>query len=72
MTGTQRQQWQTVAEQFGVDLEQVRRVHVTSPSRGRVADRIESALRRGLNRSLGRPTWRPALTATTGVHAPRR
>jgi predicted nucleotidyltransferase component of viral defense system len=34
--------------------------------RGLVADQIQRAVRRGLARSHGRPTWRPALTATAG------
>jgi predicted nucleotidyltransferase component of viral defense system len=34
--------------------------------RADVAARIEAAVRRGLARSHGRPTWRPALSATTG------
>lgn len=35
-------------------------------SRTDVATRIEAAVRRGLARSHGRPTWRPALSATSG------
>ena len=35
-------------------------------SRGEIAKQIERAVRRGLARSHGRPTWQPALTATTG------
>ena len=35
-------------------------------SRTDVATRIEAAVRRGLARSHGRPTWRPALSATAG------
>lgn len=100
--------WQTVAEQFGVDREQVRRDHLIShvlaalaaevstddlvffggtalsrthlidgrlsedidlialTKRSAVASRIEAAVRRGLARTHGRPTWRPALTATSG------
>lgn len=34
--------------------------------RARTASTIEAAVRRGLARSHGRPTWRPALTATSG------
>jgi len=34
--------------------------------RGDLAKQIESAVRRGLARSHGRPTWQPALTGTTG------
>lgn len=34
--------------------------------RGEVAAKIESAVRRGLARTHGRPIWRPALTATRG------
>ena len=34
--------------------------------RADLAKQIESAVRRGLARSHGRPTWQPALTATTG------
>jgi len=34
--------------------------------RGDMAARVERAVRRGLSRSHGRPTWRPALTATVG------
>ncbi|MDO8107064.1 nucleotidyl transferase AbiEii/AbiGii toxin family protein [Isoptericola sp. b441] len=34
--------------------------------RGQVAAAIEASVRRGLARSHGRPTWRPALTATSG------
>lgn len=37
--------------------------------RGRIAEQIERAVRRGLARSHGRPTWQPALTATTGSQA---
>jgi hypothetical protein len=36
-------------------------------SRRVVAEQIEAAARRGLARSHGRPTWRPALTATSGI-----
>ena len=35
-------------------------------SRTDVAGKIEAAVRRDLARSHGRPTWRPALSATTG------
>jgi hypothetical protein len=35
-------------------------------SRGEIAKQIERAAGRGLARSHGRPTWQPALTATTG------
>jgi len=35
-------------------------------SRGEIAKQIERAVRRGLARSHGRPTWQPALTAITG------
>lgn len=35
-------------------------------SREEIATQIERAVRRGLARSHGRPTWQPALTATTG------
>ena len=35
-------------------------------SRTDVAARIEAAVRRGLARTHGRPTWRPALSATSG------
>jgi len=35
-------------------------------SRTDVAAQIEAAVRRGLARSHGRPTWRPALSATSG------
>jgi len=35
-------------------------------SRNDVAARIEAAVRRGLARSHGRPTWRPALSTTSG------
>lgn len=31
-----------------------------------IAEKIERAVRRGLARSHGRPTWQPVLTATTG------
>lgn len=34
--------------------------------RAELARQIESAVRRGLARSHGRPTWQPALTGTTG------
>jgi len=34
--------------------------------RAELARQIERAVRRGIARSHGRPTWRPALTATTG------
>ena len=34
--------------------------------RADVATQIEAAVRRGLARSHGRPTWRPALSATSG------
>lgn len=34
--------------------------------RGQVADQIEAIVRRGLARTHGRPTWRPALTSTVG------
>ncbi len=34
--------------------------------RAEVAARVEAAVRRGLARSHGRPTWRPALSATSG------
>jgi len=34
--------------------------------RADLAKQIESAVRRGLARSHGRPTWQPALTATSG------
>ena len=34
--------------------------------RADVAERIQSAVRKGLARSHGRPAWRPALSATTG------
>ena len=34
--------------------------------RKEIAEKIERAVRRGLARSHGRPTWQPALTATTG------
>ena len=34
--------------------------------RGDLATQVERAVRRGLSRSHGRPTWQPALTATTG------
>ncbi|RMI06681.1 nucleotidyl transferase AbiEii/AbiGii toxin family protein [Cellulomonas triticagri] len=37
--------------------------------RAQVAEQIESAVRRGLARSHGRPVWRPALTATAGSEA---
>jgi predicted nucleotidyltransferase component of viral defense system len=36
-------------------------------SRARLAEDIEAAVRRGLARSHGRPTWRPALTASSGI-----
>lgn len=35
-------------------------------ARREVAEQIERAVRRGIARSHGRPTWQPALTATTG------
>lgn len=35
--------------------------------RSQVAADLESAVRRGLARSHGRPTWRPALTSTRGA-----
>ncbi|MBO9556039.1 nucleotidyl transferase AbiEii/AbiGii toxin family protein [Cellulomonas sp.] len=35
--------------------------------RARRAEQIEAAVRRGLARSHGRPTWRPALAATSGA-----
>jgi predicted nucleotidyltransferase component of viral defense system len=35
-------------------------------SRREIAEQIESAVRRGLARSHGRPAWQPALTATRG------
>lgn len=35
--------------------------------RSRVAADVEAAVRHGLARSHGRPTWRPALTATRGA-----
>lgn len=108
MTATQHDEWAAVAEQFGADIEQVRRDHLIShmlgaiavgvpadevvffggtalsrtyladarlsedidlialAPRADVAARIEAALRRGLARSHGRPTWRPALSATSG------
>ena len=108
MTATQYDEWAAVAEQFGADIEQVRRDHLIShmlgaiavgvptdavvffggtalsrtyltdarlsedidlialAPRADVAVRIEAALRRGLARSHGRPTWRPALSATSG------
>ena len=108
MTVSQYDEWATVAERFGVDMEQVRRDHLIShllgaiaagvPSddvvffggtalsrtyltdarlsedidlialapRTGVATQIEVAVRRGLARSHGRPTWRPALSATSG------
>ena len=34
--------------------------------RGDMAAQVERAVRRGLSRSHGRPTWQPALTATAG------
>ena len=43
------------------DIDLIARIH-----RGEIAKQIERAVRRGLARSHGRPTWRPALTATTG------
>ncbi len=97
-----------MAQQFGVDLEQVRRDHLVShvlaaiaeavPSdelvffggtalsrthltdarlsedidlvalapRTQVAQDIERAVRKGLARTHGRPTWRPSLTGTSG------
>jgi len=39
---------------------------IATSARGEVAGQIERAVRRGLARSHGRPTWQPALTATTG------
>ena len=39
---------------------------IAQASRTDVAVRIEAAVRRGLARSHGRPTWRPALSATSG------
>jgi hypothetical protein len=39
---------------------------IATGARGQVAGQIERAVRRGLARSHGRPTWQPALTATTG------
>ena len=108
MTASRYDEWAAVAEQFGVDIEQVRRDHLIShmlaaiaadvptddvvffggtalarthltdarlsedidlialAPRTDVAVRIEAALRRGLARSYGRPTWRPALSATSG------
>lgn len=39
---------------------------IAQAPRGQVAAQIETAIRRGLARSHGRPSWRPALTATTG------
>jgi predicted nucleotidyltransferase component of viral defense system len=35
-------------------------------ARREVAEQIERAVRRGIARSHGRPTWLPTLTATTG------
>lgn len=108
MTVSQYDEWATVAERFGVDMEQVRRDHLIShllgaiaagvPSddvvffggtalsrtyltdarlsedidlialapRTDVAAEIEGAVRRGLARSHGRPTWRPALSVASG------
>ena len=43
------------------DIDLIARIH-----RAEIAEQIERAVRRGLARSHGRPTWRPALTATTG------
>jgi len=109
MSGARNDEFDAVAERFGVDLEQVRRDHLVSHvlgsiaahvstddvvffggtalsrtfltdarlsedidllavgPRGRLAEQIEAATRRGLARSHGRPTWRPALTATSGA-----
>ena len=43
------------------DIDLIARIH-----RGEIAKQIERAVRRGLARSHGRPTWRPPLTTTTG------
>ena len=47
-------------------MQQVRRDHLISHVLSAIAEKIERAVRRGLARSHGRPTWQPALTATTG------
>jgi predicted nucleotidyltransferase component of viral defense system len=39
---------------------------IAQGARGQVAEQIERAVRRGIARSHGRPTWQPTLTATTG------
>lgn len=108
MSASRHQEWAAVAQQFGVDLEQVRRDHLIShvlaavaeavpcdelvffggtalsrthlidarlsedidlvalAPRVQVAQDIERAVRQGLARTHGRPTWRPSLTGTTG------
>lgn len=108
MIAPDREEWEAVAQQFGVDLGQVRRDHLIShvlaavsaglttddvvfyggtalsrtyltdarlsedidlialAPRSHVAELLEAAVRRGLARSHGRPSWKPALTATRG------